>query len=73
MNTYDFIKANIGNTVSISGDRDLGMNGDLKSHIRNKTKFTLTRLTKGGMAIVSDINGKEYSVPPSNIVVESLK
>jgi hypothetical protein len=67
MNTYDFIRANIGNKVYVTGDGDLGMCGELRKFIFNKTEFTLIRLTRGGMAILSDDNGKEFSVPPSNV------
>jgi len=67
MKTYDFIRANIGNKVYITGHGDLAMCGELRNFIFNKTEFTLIRLTKGGMAILSDDNGKEFSVPPSNV------
>ena len=67
MRTYDFINSNIGNKVYITSDGDLAMDGSLRKFIFNKTEFTLLRLTKGGMAILCDENGKEYLIPPKNV------
>ena len=67
MKTLDFIRSNIGSKVYLTPDGDLMMNGELKPLIREKQELILTKLTKGGMAIVTDKNGNEYSVPPKNV------
>lgn len=67
MKTYDFINQATGNKVYLTGDGDLGMSGELRGFIFNKTPLTLIRLTRGGMAIVKDDEGSEYSVPPRNV------
>jgi len=67
MKTYDFIKQAIGTKVYLTGDGDLGMSGELRGFIYDKTPLTLMRLTRGGMAIVKSDDGKEYSVPPRNV------
>lgn len=66
MTTYDFILNNIGSSVYITGDRDLAFNGELKPLIQNKTELTIVKLTKKGMALLTD-GKKTYSVPPSNV------
>lgn len=67
MNIHEFIKANIGNKVYLSGDGDLAMSSELRPFISNKEPLTLMRLNKKGMAIVEDSDGNTYSVPPRNI------
>ncbi len=67
MKTLDFIRSNIGNKVYIINAGDLSIDPILRKLIRDKTELKLIRLTPGGMAIVSDDNGKEHSLPPSNI------
>lgn len=67
MKTHDFINANIGNKVYITGEGDLAMSGELRQLIYNKTELTLVKLTKSGMVYLEDESGKFYSVPPSNV------
>jgi len=67
MKTYDFINKNIGNLVYITGDRDLGMDGELRKLIHDKTILILVKLTKAGRAYLKDANGKFYSVPARNV------
>ncbi len=65
MRTLDFIKSNIGNKVYIN--KGLGVDRELRKLISNKTELTLRRLSRGGMAIVADDDGKEYSIAPRYI------
>lgn len=67
MKTLDFINQNIGGKVYITGERDLGMNSELRKFIYNKTEFILVRLTKKGMAYLESEDGKHYIVPPRNV------
>ena len=67
MENHDFITENIGSTVYITGDGDLAFNGELRRVIFNKTELTIVKLTKGGMAYLTDGKGKFYSVPPRNV------
>jgi len=67
MNKLDFIATHIGFKAIINGNMDLAFDGELKPLIMNKIVLTITGLKKGGMAILSDDNGKTYHVPPSNV------
>lgn len=67
MKAYDFINSSIGNKVYITNNGDLSIDPILRNLIFNKTELSLKRLTKGGMAIVEDDDGKEYAIPPRNI------
>lgn len=67
MKTFEFIEKNIGQLVYITGDRDLGMCGELRPLIFNKTELTLLRLTKKGMVYLQDKDGIYYTAPPTNI------
>ena len=70
MKTLDFIKANIGEVVYLTGDSDLACRGELKQFILYQIPLKLIKLSKGGRAIVLSIkNNKQYyySVPPSNV------
>ncbi len=67
MKTHDFIRANIGNKVYITGCGDLGMIGELRGFIRNKTPLTLIKLTRKGYAYLLDDNGEYHNVPPRNV------
>jgi len=76
------IQQNIGNKVILDGRGDLGMDGDLRPLIYNKTPLTIIGLTKGGKAYLREdiistemVHGviprstkiKYYSVPPRNV------
>lgn len=67
MKTFDWINSIIGNTVYINGDGDLGMDGQLRQLIFNKTKLTLLRITKKGLVEVMDTDGNLYYVRAKNI------
>jgi hypothetical protein len=68
MNTLDWISQNIGKKAIVNGNRDLAFNGELKPIIFNKTELTIVKLTRGGMAHLTD--GKRfYTVPPGNVDV----
>lgn len=68
MKNYDFIHANIGNSVYLTADGDLGMEGGkIKQYIREKTPLTLIKLTKAGKAYLKDSNGEFLSVPTRNV------
>jgi hypothetical protein len=67
MKNLDFIRANIGAKVIITGEGDLAMYHELRSAIFKQTPLTLTKLSKGGRAILTDDTGKIYSVPPKNV------
>lgn len=67
MKAHDFIRESIGCKVYITGDGDLAMNGELRHLIFNKTELTIVKLTRGGMAYLTDGKGKFYSVPPKNV------
>lgn len=67
MKAHDIITENIGKPCTISGEGDLSMNATFQKHISLKTPFIIRRLTKGGMVIILDDKGKEYSIPPKNI------
>lgn len=67
MTALEFINQNIGARVRISGAGDLAMNGELKPLILGKAEVTLVRLTKKGMAMVVDSQGKSFMVPPRNL------
>lgn len=58
----------IGQFVFLTSGNDLAMEGNpIKGFIYNKTKLTLLRVNRKGMAIVEDSNKNIYSVPPSNV------
>lgn len=68
MTTKDFIEQAIGEKVYLTGDRDLGIHGELRQLIFNKSPLTLIKLTKAGKAYVKNEETNEYySVPPTNI------
>lgn len=68
MKTKDFINQAIGNRVYLTALRDLGMRGELKQLIYNKTPLRLIKLTKSGLAYVKDeATNRYYSVPPTNV------
>ena len=69
MNKIDLLKLNIGKEVYLSSDKDLSINRHLRYFIQNKIKLTLIKITKGGMAVITDDNHKQYSVAPKNIVI----
>ena len=60
------VENNIGKQVTLNGDRDLGMDGDLRKLIYNKTVLTIVKLTRGGLVHLTD--GKRfYTVRSGNI------
>ena len=67
MKNHEFIEKNIGNKVYITGDGDLGIHAELRDLIYNKTPLTIIKLTKGGMAYLTDEKNKFYSIPPRNV------
>jgi hypothetical protein len=67
MKNYEFIEKNIGAKVYITGDGDLAMNGEFRQLIFNKTELAIVKLTRGGMAYLTDGKNKFYSVPPRNV------
>lgn len=71
MTNHEFIKQNIGNKVFVTGAGDLAFNSELRKIISpkngKKTVLTLIQLTKGGMALLEDSEGKFYKVPPRNV------
>lgn len=67
MRNHDFIKSNIGSIVYVTGDGDLAFRGGLRDIIFNKTPLTIVKLTKGGMAYLTDGKNKYYTVPPRNV------
>ena len=67
MTNHEFIKSNIGNSVYINGDGDLGMDYELRCLISNKTELKIVKLTKSGMAYLVDNDGNYYTVPPKNV------
>jgi hypothetical protein len=67
MKNHEFIEKNIGAKVYITGDGDLAMNGEFRQLIFNKTELTIVKLTRGGMAYLTDDKGNFYSVPPRNV------
>jgi hypothetical protein len=58
MKTLDFIRQAIGQKVYLTPNGDLAINGELRHFIFHKTPLTLIELTKGGVAIVQDEQGK---------------
>lgn len=74
MKNYEFIEKNIGATVYVTRDGDLGFCGALRKIIFNKSPLTIIKLTKAGMAYLQDDNGIFYSVPPRNVrILENNK
>lgn len=67
LNNLDFIEKNIGNRAFISGDGDLALCGEFREAIFKKTKFTIVKLTKKGMAYLMDDYNNFYNVPPRNV------
>lgn len=67
MTNHEFIKRNVGNSVYINGDGDLGMDYELRCLIFNKTELKIVKLTKSGMAYLVDNDGNYYTVPPRNV------
>lgn len=67
MKNHEFIEKNIGAKVYITGDGDLMMNGELRQLIFYKTELTIVKLTRGGMAYLTDGKNNFYSVPPRNV------
>jgi hypothetical protein len=67
MKTHEFIQKNIGAKVYVTGDRDLAINQELRKIIFNKTELTIVKLTRGGMAYLTDNNNNFYTVPPRNV------
>ena len=71
MKTYDFINANIGKEVYVTGDGDLAFDGGLRKIISSKhdyKKLTLIKLTKGCKAYLKDEQTNlYYTVPCSNV------
>ena len=60
------VENNIGNTVLLNSDRDLGMDGELRKPLYNKTPLTIVKLTRGGLVHLTD--GKRfYTVRSGNI------
>lgn len=68
MNTLDWIRKNIGKKAIVNGRGDLAFLHELRSIIFNKTELTIVKLTRGGMAYLTD-GKKFYKVPPRNVDV----
>jgi len=66
MKNHDFINDNIGKDVFITGRGDLGMDRELRRLVSRKSKLKIVKLTRGGMAYLTD-GVKCYSVPPRNV------
>ena len=67
MKNREFIEKNIGAEVYITGDGDLAFIHEFRPLIFNETKLFIVKLTKNGMAYLTDGNDKFYSVPPRNV------
>ena len=67
MKNNEFIQKNIGGRVYVTGDGDLAIHAELRKIIFNKTELRIVKLTKGGMAYLSDDDNNFYSVPPRNV------
>lgn len=76
MTALEYVTNNIGKTVFLTGDGDLGQTSELRPFIGSvgvspiPLPLTFIQLTKGGMAIVEG-NGVQYQVPPKNIQLYS--
>jgi hypothetical protein len=68
MHNFDFINKNIGGTVYITGDRDLGIQGELRMMIRDKTPLKIIKVTKSGHAYLQDEKtNRFYTIPIGNV------
>ena len=69
--TRNELIAAIGKTVRVSSDRDLYFEGGLRPILSPGglgPLVTVVKLSKGGMAVVRAADGREYAVPPRNVV-----
>lgn len=70
MTKFEFIQANIGKKVYVTGDGDLYFNGELRPIISSRhrqVELTIVKLTKGGKAYLVADDGLFYSVPIKNV------
>ena len=69
--TREEIQRNIATIVTLNGDGDLAIEGNLRKYIydrSNEYPLAIEKLTRGGMAYLLDLHNDKYiSVPPKNV------
>jgi len=61
------VRQNVGNQAILNSRNDIGIVRAMRHYYETKEPVTIIKLTKGGMAFVRDLYGKEFSVPPTNL------